>query len=96
MRLSKDVQNVVLGNIELIKYCQNCGIDIKQLKKCNVERMGPHYVFGMPKKAAANSDNILKLDIDMDTQPDIVLIMTAENGKISFETTKHTTKVLDI
>ena len=96
MRLSESTKTIVNGNIELIKYCKSCGIDLNKLYACNIEHMGNHFVYGLSKNNLHKSKNELPLDIDIESQPDIVLIMTVEDGKLSFETTSATKRVLAI
>lgn len=94
MRLNDDMKRIVIGNVDLIKYCNSIGVDLSKLRKCHIERMGNHLVFGLPKIGVLKSQNELPLDIDIDSQPDIVLVMTVEGDDLRFETTKNTVKVL--
>ena len=95
MRLNNASKTLVCGNVELLKKCNEAGISIDKLKKCNIEKMGKNYVFVLAKDNKPKSKCSLPLDIDIETQPDIVLIMevTDENG-IKFETTDKTRRVL--
>lgn len=97
MRLSEQAKVILFGNIELIKYCRRVGIDEEKLKKCNIGIMGNMYVLSLSKENPPKSKCILHIDIDLDTQPDIVLIMSVSNkGGIDFETTSFTKRVLRI
>lgn len=95
MRLNIQSKTLVCGNINLLKYCQSSGISIEKLMKCNIEKMGNKYVFALSKENKPKSKSSLPLDVDIDTQPDIILIMeVAEDGTINFENTDKTTRVL--
>ena len=95
MRLNKQAKALVCGNVELLKKCNETGIKIEKLKKCNIEKMGNNYIFVMSKENKPKSRSELPLDIDLYTQPDIVLIMEVNDDcKISFETTQHTKRLL--
>lgn len=97
MRLSDNSKYMVCGNIELLKYCSTTGISIEKLKKCNIEKMGNNYVFVLAKENKPKSNSIIPLDIDMETQPDIVLTMKIHgDNDIIFETTDNTIKILNI
>jgi hypothetical protein len=97
MRLNDASKTLVCGNIELLKKCSEAGISIDKLKKCNIEKMGKQYVFVLSKDNKPKSKCSLPLDIDIDTQPDIVLIMeVTDENKIQFETTDKTRRVLAI
>lgn len=95
MRLSKESRAIIYGNIELLKKCNEAGIDLDKLKKCNIEKMGKQYVFVLSKENKPKSKSSLPLDIDIDTQPDIVLIMKInDKQQITFETTDSTRRIL--
>ena len=97
MRLSNTTKELVVGNETLIKYCKSSGIDHKKLKNCSIEKMGDNYIFTLKKENMPKSNLTLPLDIDLDTQPDIVLIMNVnrENGKITFESTNDTIRIIN-
>lgn len=96
MRLNKNDKYIMMGNIELLNKCKELAVDINKLKKCNVEQMGNHYVFVLSKDNVPKSKCVIPLDTDIDSQPDIVLIVTVENGKLTFETTEYTPRILRI
>lgn len=97
MRLSDNSKYMVCGNIELLKYCNTSGISVEKLKKCNIEKMGNNYVFVLTKENKPKSNSIIPLDIDLETQPDIVLTMKIQgDNDIIFETTDNTIKVLNM
>lgn len=98
MRVGNSAKHLILGNVHLISYCNSVGIDINKLKQCNIEKMGDKYVFVLSKFNAPKSKSLIPLDVDIATQPDIVLIMDvdADNEKVSFETTSKTIRVLNI
>lgn len=85
-----------MGNIELLNKCKELAVDINKLKKCNVEQMGNHYVFVLSKDNVSKQGRIPSLANDIETQPDIVLIMTVEDNKSTFETTEYTPRILRI
>lgn len=37
--LSDETKKVVLGNVQLLRYCEQKNISINKLRKCNIERM---------------------------------------------------------
>ena len=96
MRLNKNDKYILMGNIELLNKCKEMAVDINKLKKCNVEQMGNNYVFALSKDNVPKQGRIPSLANDIATQPDIVLIMTVENGKLTFETTEYTPRILRI
>lgn len=96
MRLSNTSKTLIYGNIELIKKCSEAGISIDRLKSCNIEKMDHHYIFVLSKENKPESKCSLPLDIDIDTQPDIVLIMeVTDDGAIHLETTDQTKRILN-
>ena len=97
MRLSDNSKFMVCGNINLINYCLEAGISIDKLKRCNIEKMGNYYVFVLSKENKPKSNNMLPLDIDLETQPDVVLTMEIQgDNNVKFETTDKTRRVLAI
>jgi hypothetical protein len=97
MRLNMQSKALVCGNINLLKYCQSSGISIEKLKGCNIEKMGNNYIFVLSKENKPKSKSSLPLDVDIETQPDIILIMeVAEDETINFETTDKTVRVLAV
>lgn len=96
MRLNKNDKYILMGNIELLNKCKEMAVDINKLKKCNVEQMGNHYVFVLSKDNVPKQGRIPSLANDIATQPDIILIMTVEDNKSTFETTEYTPRILRI
>ena len=96
MRLNKNDKYILMGNIDLLNKCKELAVDINKLKKCNVEQMGNHYVFVLSKDNVPKHGRIPSLANDIETQPDIVLIMTVEDNKSTFETTEYTPRILRI
>ena len=96
MRLNKNDKYILMWNIELLNKCKEMAVDIDKLKKCNVEQMGNHYVFVLSKDNVPKQGRIPSLANDIATQPDIVLIMTVEDNKSTFETTEYTPRILRI
>lgn len=93
--LNATTKKLILGNVELLKYCNSACIDVLKLGQCNIERMGHHYVFGLKKENIPISTAGLPLDIDIASQPDVVLIMTVTEEDIIFETTEKTIRILN-
>lgn len=97
MRLSKESKTVLLGNIEVLKFCRDNKIDISRLKECSIEVMGRVlYIFTLPKDNMPVSNQLIPLDYDIGTQPDAVLIMEIKNDKIVIKTTENTRRLLNI
>lgn len=95
MRLNESSKAVMFGNKDLIAYCKSVGISIPKLEKCNIEKMGDTHVFVLSKNHGYGKGMLLEHDLD--TQPDIVLIMEyIGNNKFKFETTNNTKRVLSI
>lgn len=95
MRLGDCSKAVLMGNRDLLEYCNNVGISVSKLEMCNIEKMGETYVFVLSKNY--NYPKPVLLEHDIDTQPDIVLIMEYQGQKkFKFETTTHTRRVLNI
>jgi len=86
--LGNAMKNVLLGNVQLLDYCNKQGIDISELSKCNIERMGSKYYFVLPKPGIRPT-----MDNDRASQPDVVLTMDAHTDRFKFEQTVWTEKV---
>ena len=96
MRLNENHKRVICGNIEIVKFCSETGIDVKRLTQCNIEKMGGLYMFVLNKNVKSESQNLLPLDIDMETQPDVVLIVDSSSNPMKIETTDKTQRLLCI
>lgn len=98
MKISKELKKVVLGNIELIKYCNEVGIDLEKLAQCRIERIGKGeaLIFALSKENVPKSTQLIPLDFDLDSQPDIVLIMHVTENDIFFDVFDETRRVLNI
>lgn len=83
--LSSAAKNLVLGNIQLIEYCDRNKIDLTKLNQCNIERMGNKYFFVMPKENVIPS-----LDNDIASQPTVVLTMDTTQDVFTFENIEGT------
>lgn len=94
MRLNKAVKRLVMGNAELRRYCRRIGIDMRKLEKCNIEEIKNYYIFGLSKENVPESTAGVPLDIDIDSQPDAVLVIIIENDVLIFETTDKTYRVM--
>ena len=95
MRIDEGLKVIVLGNSDLIDYCNKVGISLKMLKNCNVEKMGNSYVFVLSRDFP-KSKQMIPLDLDIASQPDIVLFMEYSKGGLIFKTTDKTSRVLNI
>jgi len=97
MRLNNSSKTMVFGNINLIRYCHGAGISLDKLKKCNIEKMGNTYVFVLSKENMPKSNSLIPLDVDIATQPDVVLTMEVLGEEnINFGTTDKTLRILVI
>lgn len=96
MRLNENHKRVICGNVEIVKFCSETGISVKRLTECNIEKMGDLYVFVLNKDEEYESQNILPLDIDMETQPDVVLTVDSSSNPLKIETTDKTQRLLCI
>ena len=97
MRLNETSKIMVYSNMHLLRYCKGAGISIDKLKKCNIEQMGNMYVFVLDRKNVPISKSLIPLDIDLETQPDIVLTMKIESeDNIQINTTDKTIRVLNL
>lgn len=94
MRLNKDAKSILFGNIYLLDYCNKSCIDMAKLKKCNIEVMGKNYIFVLSKEDAPISKQLLPLDMDLLTQPDVVLIAEVDGDKLMIQTTEKTMRVI--
>lgn len=99
MRLAESTKLLILGNKELLKHCRKYNIDMSKLKQCSIEQMGnnfdTYFLFGLPKENIPKSQCELPLDIDIASQPDVVLEVTVTNlGTIIIENTNKTVRIL--
>ncbi len=87
--VSKQEKNIILGNVQLLNYCDNNNIDMQKLSDCDIERIGTRFIFVLRK----NNNNLEPtLANDIDTQPDIVLTMEVENKNFVFSETEFTNR----
>lgn len=98
MRLTENSKAVLLGNIELLKFINEHALDMDKIKQCNIETLGNNcYAFCMSKKDAPKSKYPwFPMDVDLATQPDIVLVMNVDDGKITIESTDKTRELLSL
>ena len=89
--LNPATKKVVLGNIQLLKYCEDQNIDISKLQSCRIERMDNIFYFCMAKKNVVPS-----MENDIASQPDIVLTMDVSQDEFEFEITKQTSMITSI
>ena len=92
--LSKELTILINRNVELLKYCNEQNIDLEKLSQCYIEKMGNEFLFCLSKENVPVSTQILPLDIDIATQPDVVLIIRVEGKSLFFETTEKTNRIL--
>ena len=96
MRLNESDKLIMFDNTQLLKFCREAGISMDKLRHCNIERMGKTYVFVLSKENKPISKQLLPLDIDIATQPDVVLTLEIKDGKYQFETFEKTVRVLNV
>lgn len=90
-KLSEKFNIVIFGNVHLLSYVNSNGLDIRKVRKCSILKSGEnHYVFYMPKKEAAKSEQLLPSDID------IALILNVDDGEITIESTDKTKELLSL
>lgn len=98
MKLAETTKKLVLGNIELIRFCMNNNLDINKLSNCSIEKMKHDYYLCLPKEGVQglNKAGVL-LEKDTETQPDVVLIISLDDvDNIKFETTEFTKRISSI
>lgn len=96
MRLNSKNKAIVMGNVELLRYCQKKAINLDKIKTCEIEKMGDKFVFCLNKEDLPVPLSEVLLEYDIVSQPYIVLIMWAdEQGKIFFKETSDTFRVLN-
>lgn len=86
--LNENTKIVIMGNVQLLDYCKENEINIQKLSKCNIERMGSKYFFVLGKDISDPS-----LENDIDSQPDVVLMMDVSNETFKFSLTENTKRV---
>lgn len=92
--LNYKLKTIILGNINLIEYCNKEGIDLDILKKCRIETINKQFFFALQKENAPKMPEGY-FGCDLRTQPDVVLIMDVdEAGNFYFEQTEHTVRIL--
>lgn len=70
----------ILSNAQLNSFCTAHGIDISELSKCDIEKMGTKYFF-VKRKSIENPT----LEEDIASQPDIVLVMDTSTVPYQFD-----------
>ena len=84
-----------MRNVDFIKYINSNPIDVEKLKKCNIEKMGGDYYIVLSKENIPKSTCALPLDVDIASQPDIVLIASVnEQGALNIKETEKTKRIL--
>lgn len=92
--LSKELTKLIMGNLELLNYCNEHYVDLEKLAQCHIEKMGNEFMFCLPKENVPVSSQILPLDIDIATQPDVVMILRVERKSLAFELTAESHRIL--
>ena len=92
---------MIIDNIHILEYCQKEGIDLSILRQCNIEKMNikgmnEKFVFVLDKEDAPEiPEGSCGLEFDLDTQPDVVLVVEADDeGNITFEQFPQTHRIL--
>lgn len=86
-----------MRNVDFIKYINSNPIDVEKLKKCNIEKMGGDYYIVLSKENIPKSTCALPLDVDIASQPDIVLIASVnEQGALNIKETEKTKRILKL
>lgn len=94
MRLIDKEKKMFMRNIDFIKYINSNPIDVEKLKKCNIEKMGGDYYIVLSKENIPKSTYALPLDVDIASQPDIVLIISIdEDGTLNIQETGKTQRI---
>lgn len=94
-RLNSKARAIAMTNSILLEFCRNNNIDMDKLHECQIESMDGDYYFTLTKDNAPKSKQLIPLDIDIATQPDVVLILKSEDGiKVEVETTEWTHRLL--
>jgi len=94
-RLGDNAKLLVLGNSELVHFCYRNRIDLFKLQQCNIEVLGDgYYAFVLSREDVSTSKQLLPLDYDISSQPDVVLTLQIKDGKFKFKTTSKTKRVL--
>lgn len=95
MRLIDKEKKMFMRNVDFIKYIHSHPIDVEKLKKCNIEKMGGDYYIVLSKENIPKSTYALPLDVDIESQPDIVLIVSVnEDGTLDIQETGKTKRIL--
>lgn len=95
MRLIEKEKKMFMRNVDFIKYINSNPIDVEKLKKCNIEKMGGDYYIVLSKENIPKSTCALPLDVDIASQPDIVLIASVnEQGALNIKETEKTKRIL--
>lgn len=97
MRLIEKEKKMFMRNVDFIKYINSNPIDVEKLKKCNIEKMGGDYYIVLSKENIPKSTCALPLDVDIASQPDIVLIASVnEQGALNIKETEKTKRILKL
>lgn len=95
MRLIDKEKKMFMRNIDFIEYINSKPIDVDKLNKCNIEKMGGDYYIVLSKDNIPKSTCALPLDVDIESQPDIVLIVSVNgDGTLDIQETGKTKRIL--
>ncbi len=89
--VSIPTKNIIIGNIQLIEYCNAQHIDLNKLQNCNIEKMGNTYFFVLSKRNVGD----VSMDDDIDCQPDVVLTMDVTDSVFQFNNTDKTERIFN-
>jgi hypothetical protein len=94
MRLIDKEKKMFMRNIDFIKYINSKPIDVDKLSKCSIEKMDGDYYIVLSKENIPKSTCALPLDVDIASQPDIVLIVRVnEDGTLNIQGTDKTQRI---
>lgn len=95
MRLIDKEKKMFMRNIDFIEYINSKPIDVDKLNKCNIEKMGGDYYIVLSKDNIPKSTCALPLDVDIESQPDIVsIVIVNEDGTLDIQETDKTKRIL--
>ena len=94
MRLAQGHKRVIMDNINILKHCEESGIDKLKLHKCNIEKMDNVFMFVLDKEDIPKNPPEY-FGCDLRFQPDVVLeVHFDENGNLTFNQTDKTYRIL--
>lgn len=94
-RLNEKERAIAMTNAVLLNYCQNNSVNMDKLHRCQIESLGGDYYFVLDKDNAPKSKQLIPLDVDIATQPDVVLKLVYNGHRVEVETTEMTKRLLN-